>query len=204
MTLNLLVATPDQIHMCCDFRLTNRVTGKPDDDKTQKLTSFSATGWSALVAVSGVGQLDGQNIGLWVASKLGELSSTASLDDLLGALKTAEAGLASVPVDFRHHTFTVGAVVRGRAVVALVSNFQSLSNSKSLKIPKPTLTISRQHPTRVRVYAAGSGSSAVQSEDLIDLEGMVKAGASQEQIQEKLKAVNERAAGPMALPLADS
>ncbi len=151
MTLNLLVATPDQIHMCCDFRLTNRFTGKLEDDKTQKLTSFSGVGCSALVAVSGVGELDGRNIGQWVASKLGELSFDASLDDLLATLKTAEVSLASIPSGFRQHTFTVGAIVNGRTVVALVSNFQSLSSGKSLDIPELTLSISKQRPARVRV-----------------------------------------------------
>jgi Tfp pilus assembly protein PilF len=196
VTLNLLVAMPDQIHMCCDFRLTDRFTGKLLDDKTQKLTSFSSAGLSALVAVSGVGNLDGQNIGEWVASKLGHLPSDSNLDDLLEMLKSAEQSLAPVPVAFRHHTFTVGAIVRGRTVVALVSNFQSLSRDSTLTIPEPTLSISMQRPTRIRVYAAGSGAASVQPEDLREIEALAKAGASQQQIQEKLKSINERAAGP--------
>ena len=104
MTLNLLLAKHDEIHMCCDFLITDLASGQEINTKTQKLTSFSTPTWSALVAVSGLGELDGQNIGDWVAAKVNQLSLGSNLDDLLAALKSAEVGLAAVPEARRHHT----------------------------------------------------------------------------------------------------
>src|SRR5260370_13950149 len=108
--------------MSCDFLLTDPGSGRALDHKTQKLTSFSTPSWSALVGVAGVGILGGQNVGQWVAEKLGRLSLDATLDDLLSVLKSAELDLASVAESFRRRTFTAGAIDSRRCLVLLVSN----------------------------------------------------------------------------------
>lgn len=177
--------------MSCDFRLT--MQGRVFDDKTHKLTEFMTPGWSALVAVTGIGVLDGQNIGRWVAAKLGELRLDSQLDDLLAVLKSAETSVRAVIGD-RRLTFTVGAIAHGRSVVAMVSNFQSLNRATRLQVPDAQLTISVQRPTRVRLFAAGSGSTAVRPEDRVGLEGLAQAGAPQQQLQDKLIELNERVA----------
>jgi hypothetical protein len=123
-----------------------------------------------------------------------QLSLSANLDDLLAALKSAEVGLNNVSEVYRHHTFMVGAIVHGKSVVAMVSNFQSLNTSIDRAIPGSTLEISIRHPRRIRVFAAGSGSSTLQIQDRLELEALAQGGASQEQIQEKLKEINERIA----------
>jgi Tfp pilus assembly protein PilF len=181
--------------MCCDFLLTDPVSGKALHYQTQKLASFSTPSWSALVAVAGVGVLNGQNIGEWVAAKLGQLSVDATLDDLLSVLKSAELDLASVSEVFRRHTFTVGAIVRGRSLVALVSNFQDLSSGNYRAVPGSTLEISIQRPARIRLFAAGSGASSLRPQDRLELEGLARGGASQRKIQAKLREINVRVAG---------
>jgi Tfp pilus assembly protein PilF len=196
MTLNLLVTGRDQIHMCCDFRLTDPVTNATRDDKTLKLTSVVRPGWSALVGVSGVGALGGQNIGEWAASKINSLPFRASLDDLLDVLKSAETDLAVIQAAYRRHTFTVSAIVNGRPLVAMVSNFQSLDSATELDMPSAGMLITRQLPSRVRVYIAGSGAKAVPARDIVELEALVRSGASAQRIQEKLIETNGHAAGP--------
>ena len=63
MTLILMLASEDQVHMTCDFKLTDARTGKPLSFDAHKLVPVAQGSLQAVVGVTGLATLDGENVG---------------------------------------------------------------------------------------------------------------------------------------------
>src|SRR5258708_3664198 len=91
-----MLANETSIHLACDFRLTDPWTGETRPYFAHKLITVDTAPLSALVGISGIAFLDGKPIGDWVAEAAAELKPDAVAEDLLEALRRAEASLSKL------------------------------------------------------------------------------------------------------------
>jgi hypothetical protein len=118
MTLNITVATEKRIYQCADYRITDLVTGKPEDLPHQQKIFFAyANTWTATVCFNGLGRTSTK---LEVSSWLNDVCIAAmrtreeSLDDFLSQLQTADSWLSQESRQDRRHSFLVAAFVGRR------------------------------------------------------------------------------------------
>jgi hypothetical protein len=141
--------------ICCDFRLTDFVSGRKADRDAHKLITVQTLRISALVGITGLGDLDGKPVGQWVAEVVAELGQEASVDVLLEMLRRhAEPALAKVvnPV-VRRHTFVVGSIAGTQEMVSLVSNFETLRQIAGLTSSAPRRAYEDYIPRRAHHLA---------------------------------------------------
>ena len=193
MTLNLLAATRAEIYMSSDFRLVDLASGEPVDNNAHKLVTFRFQHAWGLIAFTGVANLGGRSVGEWIALQVASLPLRSTIDDLLGALAGANPLLLAVPLKYRRHTFTIGAIAGGRSIVAMVSNFQGLDTRQISASPGPSLRISVQRPRSPRVIVAGAVDAVLPTERT-SLERLLRSRVPEERVLAALQGVNEKAA----------
>ncbi|WP_206628180.1 hypothetical protein, partial [Mesorhizobium sp. M1A.F.Ca.IN.020.06.1.1] len=118
MTLNLMLATRDSIHVAADLRLTSGSTVV--SDASAKVIGIEQPGWQAIVSYCGVGRVrntrdTSQFLRDWVLANPAE---SASFTGLLEVIRR-EGTRWLKSVGYRgSHTFMVGALLSGRSQIA--------------------------------------------------------------------------------------
>lgn len=193
MTLVQVLANETSIHMACDFRLTDPWTGETRPYLAHKLITVSTAPLSALVGISGIAFLDGKPIGDWVAEAATGLGPDAVAEDLLEALRRAEASLSKLRgVNDKRLTFVVGAMIGSQSLVALVSNFEKLINGQIRRssAAESFMAISRVKPESELFFATGDAAT-VKAEEYEPLLLSLRSGAADGQIHEQMESLNE-------------
>lgn len=198
MTLILMLASEDQVHMTCDFKLTDARTGNPLSFDAHKLVPVAQGSLQAVIGVTGLATLDGDNIGTWIAKRTSKLGFDSNLDSLFTVLREASEALARVPANvrrFRHLTFAIGAIQGSQVVVALLSNFQALRGNflADGAVPGSDLRLDVARPSKPRLVLAGQIRS-VRKEERRALEYLIRSGTAPDEIRERMAAVNRKAA----------
>ena len=199
MTLVLALASEHEVHMTCDFKLTNARTGNPLSVDAHKLVPIGLNTLQAVVGVTGLATLDGEEIGNWIARRTTNLGPDATLGSLLESLREASGALARVPVDerqYRHLTFVIGAVQGSQSVIALLSNYQNARGQfiADGAAPGADLLLDMTRPSSPRLVVAGQVRS-VRKEERKALERLLRGGSPPDVIRERMAQVNKRAAG---------
>jgi len=198
MTLVLTLASEHEVHMTCDFMLTNADTFECISDDEHKLVSARSSEFQAVVGVSGLARLDQQPIGLWIAERTTRLGRNASLGTLFDALRQAEDPLKRVRVNARKHsrlTFVIGAMQGSQAVIAFLSNWQNLRGSFIVDgaIPPSDLRLDVTRPSSPHLFIAGQ-VRAVRREERKTLERTLQSGLESSVVRRRMAGVNKRAA----------
>lgn len=156
MTLNITVVTEKRIFQCADYRLTDVVTGRPydDDAASQKVFIVGGHMWLATLCFNGVGRTGAIEVSRWVGQICKQVTMEDSFDSFLDRLVTADQWLSRVPPRSRRHTFTVGAFLARRPVLALVSNYETLDRNPSASA-MDRLSIHRAEPSRSVTFVSG-------------------------------------------------
>jgi Tfp pilus assembly protein PilF len=198
MTLVQVVADENAIHMACDFRLTDYGTGVKSDRDAHKLLTVQRLGICALVGITGLGDLDGQPIGRWMADLVQELPAGSQIKDLLEVFRQrGERALSQIrDPKWRRHTFVIGSITGTQAMISLVSNFEAFERGRvtSGETASTGMRITSIKPKGAVVVLAGAGA-AVTSEDRSRLELLVKSRAPAARVQEALSEINRSASG---------
>lgn len=154
MTLIITVATPQCIYQSADYRLTDLRTGATRDFDTQKIVFVNAFSWAASVCFAGVGRTPSVDVGEWLQRVAQAISPSDPFDVLLEALMSADAWLAGLPPPNNRHSFSVGAFVGSRPVVALISNFESLSGD-ARALTTEGLYLQQFEPSKPMTFVSG-------------------------------------------------
>jgi tetratricopeptide (TPR) repeat protein len=189
VTLNVTLATRAAIYQTGDFRLTNTTTGKYEDYSAQKQVLVQRYDWTALVAFAGVGSVGKLSVSGWLAGQIAKIPMDGSVEQLITLVLEADSWLRNVPRQHRRHTFTVGAFVGRRPLIALISNFQSM-NGREEASARNMLTVTRRRPSHPAVILGGSGAASVTDQDQARLIGFVRSNASSNTIHEALADLN--------------
>jgi tetratricopeptide (TPR) repeat protein len=179
--------------MCCDFRLTDPFTRKVVDNEAHKLVSASTRHGYALIGVTGIAFLGGMPVGDWIANTTGKLGQFVPIEEVCAELKNAEKILATLKgAQDRRLTFMVGTFVGSQALLAIVSNFEKFTNGKIVRTnsAEAVMTISKLKPKSPAFFATGDADS-IQRPEQDQLVLALRSGATDDQIQEKLRAINE-------------
>lgn len=199
MTLVLALASEHQVHMTCDFKLTDARTRAPLSVDAHKLVQVQRATFQAVVGVTGLAVLDGTPIGTWLAQHTLQLPPDASLDDLLAVLRSASESLARVGFRERPHrrlTFVVGAIQGSQSVVGMLSNFQNLRGRflADGATPDHELSLDVVRPSRPRLVVAGGGGELVTDDEKKHLERLLRSGVPAERLREEMAKLNEQIA----------
>jgi Tfp pilus assembly protein PilF len=188
MTLVQVLANEMSLHMCTDFQLTNPLTRIAVHKEAHKLVRIP----KGMVGVTGIAFLDGKSVGQWMAETTAELEPTATLEDVLLALQQAEVSLRKYgPEQDRRLTFIVGCFIGSQSIIALVSNFQQFDKGRvsTDQIARDRMTITKVRPkSEVLVVVGDSGS--ITADEQADLTLILRSGANDTTIQEKLRDLN--------------
>lgn len=198
MTLVLTLASEHEVHMTCDFKLTNARTGKPLSVDAHKLVPIGLSTLQAVVGVTGLATLDGEKIGNWIAQRTTQLGFGATLDSLLESLREASDALERVPIDerrYRHLTFVIGAIQGSQSVIVLLSNYQNFRGQfiADGAIPGSDLLLDMIRPSGPRLVVAGQVRS-VRKEERKALERLLRGGSPPDVIRGRMAEINKRAA----------
>lgn len=199
MTLVLALASEHEVHMTCDFKLTDARTGTEISVDAHKLIQVGRGAFQAIVGVTGLAVLGGTPIGTWVAQRTLPLGLKATLDELLAVLGGASEPLARVRFRDRKHrrlTFVVGAIQGSQSVICMLSNFQNLRGTflADEAIPGHELSLDVIRPSRAQLVLAGGGGNFVRNEEKTFLERLLRSGAPPERIREQMAKLNEQIA----------
>ena len=193
MTLVQVVADEKSVHMACDFRLTDQRTGQKITNTAHKLVTAQTVHGPALIGVTGIAFLDGKPVGDWIAEATGGLGITSSVEELLDALREAEDELFRLPNNIdRSHTFMIATFVGSQALVALVSNFERFVDGRIRRASsaETAMTISSIKPKSAVFFATGD-TRYIKAADHQQLTVALRADASDNQIHEELRRLNE-------------
>jgi tetratricopeptide (TPR) repeat protein len=200
VTLVLTLASEHDVHMTCDFKLTDARTHIQISVDAHKLIQVGRPTFQAIVGVTGFAVLDRIPIGTWVAQRTSQLRRDATLDELLAVLRGASEPLARVRFrdrKHRHLTFVVGAIQGSQSVICVLSNFQNLRGTflADGEIPGHELSLDVVRPSRAQLFLAGGGGSLVTKEEKNLLERLLRSGVPPKRIQEEMAKLNEQVAG---------
>lgn len=199
MTLNILVATRNAMHVASDFRLRNASSGRIESDHSPKLLLVTERDWSALITYCGIGSLEHRETYEWIKDWLvHDPSETPSFENTVA--KIAEEGNRwhrRAPESVRgHHTFLVTGCVEGKTRIALISNYDRLhSRSGTVKSNRLEVEIARVSNRRV-VVTGQSGS--VDKADRRALRARAKSGWDPQGIQRHLARIVSKSANSPA------
>ncbi|ESZ09301.1 MULTISPECIES: HAF repeat-containing protein [unclassified Mesorhizobium] len=188
MTLNLMLATRDSIHVAADLRLSSG--GRVVSDASAKVLRIDQPDWQAIVSYCGVGRVRKSKdtshfIRDWVLANPDE---SASFPGLLEVLRR-EGTRWLKSVGFRGaHTFLVGALVAGRSQIAMISNVDRLHGA-SRATPLSELQIEVDRSPALRTVMCGSGVAAVSKLALQRLRIGARNGNDASQIQRQMAAL---------------
>ncbi len=192
MTLVQVLADKKSVYMCCDFRLTNPLTGLVTMENAHKLVTVSRKTFRAMVGVTGLGAIEGLPVGEWIANVTRRLPFEATLGDLLEGLVDASPYLNSVK-DRRlnRHSFILGIVEGMRTKVAMVSNFETIYGGriKREQVSRDNLSISVHAVRRPVVFVVGAWDM-VAERDVRRLYSALKSNLSDEEVHQRMGEVN--------------
>lgn len=196
VTLVLVVTDEHSVHMSTDFRLTDAHSGALVSDDAYKFVTVQQIRFSAIVGVTGLGQLEDMPIGRWIAEWAADLTSSDTLESAVESLQVrAGPALASVS-DRNHarHTFVVGGMAGTQSAVFFVSNFERLVDGRLLRAPAASVELSVTGVRPKQAIALITGDrDAVSGTDLATLELVVRAGSGDDRIQQTLADINHAA-----------
>lgn len=195
MTLVQVLADELNIHMACDFRLTDARTGALVLDTAHKLVSAGPFG-TVLVGVTGVAYLEGQPIAEWVVRTLGRPNGVPTLDKVVEHLREAAEGpLANIrDAATRRTTFVVAGHVGTQARICLVSNFEVFLNGQIQRSPLAASTVAASSvKPKSPLYLATGAAYAVPSSSRHEATTLLRSHAGPEVIREKLAEINAAA-----------
>jgi hypothetical protein len=199
MTLVLALASEHEVHMTCDFKLTDARTRAPLSVDAHKLVQVQRATFQAIVGVTGLAVLDKIPIDTWVAQRTFHLKPDATFDDLLGVLRGASEPLARIRFRERAHrglTFVVGAIQGSQSVVCMLSNFQNVRGRFLAEgaTPGHELSLDVMRPSRPQLVVAGGGGEFVTDEEKKLLERLLRSGVPAERLREEMAKLNEQVA----------
>lgn len=154
MTLIITVATPRCIFQSADYRLTDLRTGVTRDFDTQKIVYVTTFTWAASVCFAGVGRTPNVDVSEWLQQRAQAVASRETFDNFLRSLMSAEEWLSGLPPAAKRHSFSVGAFVGTRPLVALISNFESLSGD-AREVASEGLSLQQIEPSRPMTFVSG-------------------------------------------------
>lgn len=192
MTLNITVASARAIYQSADYRLFDWQTKRYADFETQKIVYVGKGKWSATVSFAGVGRTRTLNVGGWLDERVSSVSHMEPFDRLLEELLSAEEWLKDVEHPNNKHTFSVAAFLQGIPTLAVVSNWESLSESR-LGVATKALRLSQVRPTEPIVFVAGQ-VDAVSPATRRRLKSMVRRDISHDVVERELYRINREVA----------
>jgi hypothetical protein len=193
VTLIQTVAAPWGIWQCADHRLTALAGGALVDDHSIKQAAFTCTNGTALLGYSGIGQRVGRyglaDLSEWLRGFVGgESRSVAETVGLIGQQATLQLGATAAQLG-TEHTFSIGAMVGGRAWLYVVSNLLASARLDAFR------TIGLEVHRRPYVFVAGA-TGALSACDRVLLRQVVKRSRRHAtQFGRILAEFNRRAAG---------
>jgi Tfp pilus assembly protein PilF len=193
MTLVQVLTDEISVHMACDFRLTDPVTGRTTYNAAHKLVTAETANGPVLIGVTGVAFLDGKPVGDWIAEATGGLGLRASMEDLFDALRRGEIALARLlGAQDRRLTFMIGTFVGSQAIVAMVSNFEKIVDGRIRRaaVPERAMTISSIKPKSAVFFATGDAGT-IREAEREELTLSLRSSASDERIHNQLRQLNE-------------
>jgi hypothetical protein len=184
MTLVLALASEHEVHMACDFKLTDARTRAPLSVDAHKLVQVQRPTFQAIIGVTGLAVLDKMPIGTWVAQSTFQLKPEP---------------LARVRFRERTHrglTFVVGAIQGSQSVVCMLSNFQNLRGRflADGATPGHELSLDVLRPSRPQLVVAGGGGEFVTGEEKKLLERLLRSGVPAGRLREEMAKLNEQVA----------
>ncbi|QLQ09555.1 MAG: tetratricopeptide repeat protein [Nocardioidaceae bacterium] len=195
MTFVQVLADRQSVYMCCDFRLTDSLTGRVVDNNAHKLVNVvpvaGDTPIPMLIGATGLGSLGGLPVATWIARQVVNIN-LPTLDAALEHLKEKlEPELLQVPDPRqRRHTLVVAAIEGTHTRISLVSNFEQIVNGR----------VQRSGTTQDHVMVTGLrpsapfyltvGSSSVPAETKQSLRNLVANRAGSDTVLSRLAEVN--------------
>lgn len=157
MTLTMTIVTSRCVYQSADYRLVDVESGRWVDFETQKIVFTQGEGWSASIAMSGVGRTPDIDVSEWLADRTKAFAFGLGdpFEDLIERLLEADDWLSTIAQrDKARHSFAVGAFVGSTPTFILISNFETSTGIASA-VAAAKLTIYRERPRHVRVFASG-------------------------------------------------
>ncbi len=157
MTLTITIVTSRCVYQSADYRLVDLESGEWVDFETQKIVFTQGEGWSASIAMSGVGRTPDIDVSEWLAdrTKAFAFGLRDTFEDLIERLLEADDWLSTIAQrDKARHSFAIGAFVGSTPTFILISNFET-STGLASAVAAPKLAIYRERPSRVSVFASG-------------------------------------------------
>lgn len=193
MTLLITVADSCGVHQSSDYRLSHAGRLVQTQNGAKQL-SASGQNWTAQISFTGVAR-DGRGYDTrkWLSAALLSAGTDASLDDVIVGIATSgNLALATVQSYDKRLTILVGAVVRGRSRLWLISNWESATAAPSTK-PRSTLEAIEIDLRRRRVLVNGLAGAlpAWTRKWLIRLQAQ---GAAPERLRDAMARANRTAA----------
>jgi hypothetical protein len=98
MTLTMTIDTPHCVYQSADYRLTDALSGKWVDYENQKIVLTQGEGWSASIAMCGVGRTTDIDVSEWLAERTRAFAFGLddTLDDLIERLIEADDWLTRI------------------------------------------------------------------------------------------------------------
>jgi len=196
MTLNITLVSREAIYQSSDFRLSvfDTATGRyiPRDDVAQKQVFVSTFRWNATVTFTGVGATADIRVADWLAEQVRSFKGHVPFSDLLKALLGADSWLRTVPARDRRHTFVVAGFVSIYPIVALVSNFETVT-AQAHPDPLKRLIVTQFRPRKPQLIITGQ-RAAVETTNRASLLRRVRAGAAAHEMHLQLAETNAVAA----------
>jgi len=172
MTLNITIVNQWGVWQCSDLRLTEWPSGKVVDDYSIKHVTVRATDGAALVTYTGLGKVRGNYVSSWLRRTIrGESRTVEETLNLIRDRATSQLGNAAAGLGI-HHTFSVGAFIRGWPGAFLITNMDPADPLNRPPLKKFTGTARMIHTHGPQLMLAGT-KGAVTHEDIALLNRIV-------------------------------
>jgi hypothetical protein len=196
VTLNITLVSAQAIYQCSDFRASvfDRATGtyRVKDDTTQKQVFLGTFRWNATVTFTGVASTSRIRVADWLAEQTRPMKGHVPFADLPKALAGAETWLRGVPAAIKAHTFVVAGYSSVDPIVALVSNFETVTGQQHPN-PLHKVITTQFRPRNPQLIVTGA-KAALAAEDRVLLLRRMRAEASADDMHALLADVIQRAA----------
>jgi len=195
MTLNISLLSRSVMAQSSDLRLTDPGTGALVEDASPKQVDITYFTWRAVIGYSGVAQLGGHRTHKWLIDLLAHPvgGKEPQLTDVVELIRQkASRALATIPPDYRRHTFVILAFVDRKPIAYMVSNYQRF-DGRDRDFAATELFVTKYRPGRPTVRLAGGGGSAVTRTDKRLLKSLLRNGREDDAIGKALASVNRRA-----------
>jgi hypothetical protein len=200
VTLNICLAGDAGIHQSADFRLST-ADGRLYEF-LPKAVLLCYHDWVGLITYAGIGRDPrGFSTTDWLTRTLSSQDAQPSFEGVLEVIRAeGTAWLRRISEKYRRHTFILGAIVRGKPRVAMVSNFQSIGGATQ-NYSDPVLRVTWSEPedyARPLVAISGVVSAVKQYKTYLQrlyLDYPLSNAGSPDEKQENLKRIHKLIAG---------